>query len=81
MTDKSNTNTNKKHTNKNIPNEHINFQRHKNNTSTLQNPKINANKEKKSKSSLQNNGQNKKTLFPTQYQQLQRHYVSTFNND
>ena len=46
MTDKPNTNTSKNHTNQNIPNEHTNFQRHKNNTSTLQNSKINADKEK-----------------------------------
>ena len=50
MVDKSNTNTSKKHTNKNIPNELINFQRHKNNNSTLQYSKINADKEKKIKS-------------------------------
>ena len=46
MTDKPNTNTSKKHTNKNIPNELLKFQRHKNNTSRLQNSKINTNKEK-----------------------------------
>ena len=46
MADKPNTNTSKKYINKNIPNEHINFQRHKNKNSTLQNSKINADKEK-----------------------------------
>ena len=47
MADKPNTNTSKKHTNKNIPNELINFQRHKNNNSTLKYSKINDNKEEK----------------------------------
>ena len=46
MVDKSNTNTNKKYTNKKIPNKLQKFQRHKINTSTLQNIKINADKEK-----------------------------------
>ena len=52
MTDKSNASTSKKHTNKNIPNELLQFKRHKNNTGTLQNSKINADNEKKPKSSL-----------------------------
>ena len=47
MADKPNTKTSKKHTNKNIPNELLKFQRHKNNTSTLQNSKINVDKERK----------------------------------
>ena len=55
MVDKSNASTSTKHTNNNIPNELLQSQRHKNNTSTLQNFKINIDKEKKPKSNQQNN--------------------------
>ena len=78
MADESTASTRTKNTNNNIPNELLQLQQNKNNTSTIKKFKINNNK---SKSSLQKNGQNKKILLPTQYQQLQHHYVANLNND
>ena len=80
MADESNASTSTKHTNNNIPNELLQFQRHKNNTSRLQNSKINTNKEK-NPNPVYRITVPKKTLLPTQYQQLQHHYVANFNND
>ena len=81
MIDKFNAGTSKKHTSKKVSNELLQFQRHKNYTSTLQTFKINADKQKNLKPSLQNNGQHKKNLLQTQYQQQQHHYVAKYNND
>ena len=81
MADEFNASTSTKHTNNNIPNELLQFRRHKNNTSTLQNSKINIYKGKKTNPVYRITVKIKETLLPTQYQQLHHHYVTNCNND